>query len=123
MITLYWCRKFGQFVDKDTGAYAYGAEFRGNTMEWYETLTETIFDAINRSGAETLLMNDPVLAIVSASVLYASKLAGPAQIKGMLHRKYFVGSPGIRAIPINEIWCMKGNEAVARVVVLELGVQ
>jgi hypothetical protein len=125
MITLYWCRKLGQFVNKETGQYVTGAQFRGNNLEWYETLTEVVLDGIARTNADRILLNNPTLAILSMSVLYMANLARPtgSEPLGTLHRHTPVYPSGIRAIPLNEIWLLKGNEPVARVVVLELGVQ
>ena len=99
VITLYWCRKFGQFCDKETGNYATGAEFRGTQMEWYETLIETIFDAMRRSGATRILINNAPLAILSTSVLYVANLDRKNQSDplGRLHRTIPVSGPGIRA--------------------------
>lgn len=125
MMTLYWCRKFGQFVDMETGAYATGATFRGNNMEWYETLAMTIITAMNRSGANKILLNNAPLAVLATSVLYVANISRKSEQEPLGHfmKNTPVFGPGIRAIPTNEICLMKGNEQVARVLVLELGTQ
>ena len=51
--TLYWSRRPGRYLNRDTGATATGS-FTGNVSEWYETLIETINDASARIHRKTL---------------------------------------------------------------------
>ena len=56
--TLYWSRRPGKFVDRETGAQV-GAttsapDFTGTVSEWYETLAETINDVSARIHRKTL---------------------------------------------------------------------
>ena len=56
--TLYWSRRPGKFVDRETGAQV-GAttsapDFTGTVSEWYETLAETINDVSARIHRRTL---------------------------------------------------------------------
>lgn len=125
MTTFYWCRKTGQFVDKSTGKYITGTKFTGNIREWYETLVETIFDGSNRTNANHLLMHPAIFSVVSTSVLFKPDRTFKGFTdtpQGKLYQLP-IAEPGIRAIPMNEIWLMKGVEPVGRVVVLELGIQ
>ena len=62
--TLYWSRRPGKFVDRETGAgiaggateneALLGADFTGTVSEWYETLIETINDVSARIHRKTL---------------------------------------------------------------------
>ena len=58
--TLYWSRRPGRFLDRETGkAIAVGAavagpDFTGTVSEWYETLVETINDVSARIHRKTL---------------------------------------------------------------------
>jgi|TARA_R110001583_G_scaffold26294_6_gene94757 hypothetical protein len=55
---LYWSRKPGKFVNRETGADQSSAtappDFTGNVSEWYETLAETINDVSARIHRKTL---------------------------------------------------------------------
>ena len=61
--TLYWSRRPGRFVNRETGAQVggdlaneslMGADFTGTVSEWYETLLETINDVSARIHRKTL---------------------------------------------------------------------
>tara|TARA_R100001443_G_scaffold24745_1_gene37239 strand:+ start:38640 stop:40430 length:1791 start_codon:yes stop_codon:yes gene_type:complete len=60
--TLYWSRRPGKFVNRETGAgisssaneELLGADFTGTVSEWYETLIETINDVSARIHRKTL---------------------------------------------------------------------
>ena len=61
--TLYWSRRPGKFVNRETGAAIgsglaneslLGADFTGTVSEWYETLIETINDVSARIHRKTL---------------------------------------------------------------------
>ena len=60
--TLYWSRRPGRFVNRETGAaistdaneQILGADFTGTVSEWYETLLETINDVSARIHRKTL---------------------------------------------------------------------
>ena len=56
--TLYWNRKPGQFVNRETGASITSAtappDFTGTVSEWYETLVETMNDVSARIHRKTL---------------------------------------------------------------------
>ena len=70
-VKLYWDRRPGFFVNKDTGAPLAGASFTGNQQEWYLGLLETITDASNqihrknlRSGATWMVTSPDVCTIL-----------------------------------------------------------
>jgi hypothetical protein len=70
-VKLYWDRRPGFFVVRDTGAPAPGPSFTGNQQEWYLGLLETISDASNqlhrrnlRSGATFLVTSPDVCTIL-----------------------------------------------------------
>ena len=88
MIELYWSRKPGNFVNKNTGQ-SYGTlidkgpKFTGTVREWYETLIETCIDARNQAVSAhkikvgegdrvELRVGVTVHGILQASVLYHS---------------------------------------------------
>ena len=56
--TLYWSRRPGKFVNRETGATLSSAvappDFTGNVSEWYETLVETMNDVSARIHRKTL---------------------------------------------------------------------
>ena len=58
--TLYWSRRPGRFLDRETGkaltvgASVAGPDFTGTVSEWYETLVETINDVSARIHRKTL---------------------------------------------------------------------
>jgi len=57
--TLYWSRRPGKFVNRETGADltaggTVGPDFTGNVSEWYETLVETINDVSAQIHRKTL---------------------------------------------------------------------
>jgi len=56
--TLYWSRRPGKFVNRETGASTTSAvappDFTGNVSEWYETLVETMNDVSARIHRKTL---------------------------------------------------------------------
>ena len=56
--TLYWSRRPGKFVNRETGASVVSAvappDFTGNVSEWYETLVETLNDVSARIHRKTL---------------------------------------------------------------------
>jgi Major capsid protein Gp23 len=56
--TLYWSRRPGKFVNRETGASISSAvappDFTGNVSEWYETLVETMNDVSARIHRKTL---------------------------------------------------------------------
>ena len=56
--TLYWSRRPGKFVNRETGASTVSAvappDFTGNVSEWYETLVETLNDVSARIHRKTL---------------------------------------------------------------------
>jgi hypothetical protein len=56
--TLYWSRRPGKFVNRETGASISSAvappDFTGNVSEWYETLVETLNDVSARIHRKTL---------------------------------------------------------------------
>jgi len=56
--TLYWSRRPGKFVNRETGASIASAvappDFTGNVSEWYETLVETLNDVSARIHRKTL---------------------------------------------------------------------
>ena len=55
--TLYWSRKPGKFVNRETGADVVSSlfpDFTGTVSEWYETLLETINDVSARIHRKTL---------------------------------------------------------------------
>ena len=56
--TLYWSRRPGKFVNRETGASIVSAvappDFTGNVSEWYETLVETLNDVSARIHRKTL---------------------------------------------------------------------
>jgi len=56
--TLYWSRRPGKFVNRETGASIASAvappDFTGNVSEWYETLAETMNDVSARIHRKTL---------------------------------------------------------------------
>jgi len=56
--TLYWSRRPGKFVNRETGASIVSAvappDFTGNVSEWYETLVETMNDVSARIHRKTL---------------------------------------------------------------------
>jgi len=57
--TLYWSRRPGKFVNRETGADltaggTAGPDFTGNVSEWYETLVETINDVSAQIHRKTL---------------------------------------------------------------------
>jgi hypothetical protein len=63
--TLYWSRRPGKFLNRDTGISVggtggvsneslFGADFTGNVSEWYETLIETINDVSAQIHRKTL---------------------------------------------------------------------
>jgi hypothetical protein len=55
---LYWSRRPGKFVNRETGSDVSSAtappDFTGNVSEWYETLLETVNDASARIHRKTL---------------------------------------------------------------------
>jgi len=55
---LYWSRRPGKFVNRETGASVSSAvappDFTGNVSEWYETLVETLNDVSARIHRKTL---------------------------------------------------------------------
>jgi hypothetical protein len=55
--TLYWSRKPGKFVNRETGADVVSSlfpDFTGTVSEWYETLLETVNDVSARIHRKTL---------------------------------------------------------------------
>ena len=56
--TLYWSRRPGAFINRESGAAEDGGtappDFTGNVSEWYETLVETINDVSARIHRKTL---------------------------------------------------------------------
>jgi len=56
--TLYWSRRPGKFVNRETGVTLSSAvappDFTGNVSEWYETLVETMNDVSARIHRKTL---------------------------------------------------------------------
>jgi len=56
--TLYWSRRPGKFVNRETGVSIASAvappDFTGNVSEWYETLVETLNDVSARIHRKTL---------------------------------------------------------------------
>jgi hypothetical protein len=56
--TLYWSRRPGKFVNRETGSDVSNAtappDFTGNVSEWYETLLETVNDLSARIHRKTL---------------------------------------------------------------------
>lgn len=84
MKTLYWSRKPGNFVNKNTGdeiavvingkPLSVGPKFTGSVREWYETLVETIIDCSSGMPKATLLVNRNVATILECSCLFRSNL-------------------------------------------------
>lgn len=71
--TLYWDKRPGFFVNKNTGAPYAGPSYTGNTVEWYLSLMETILDVSNtilrknlRSGANWLVTSPEVSTILES---------------------------------------------------------
>lgn len=79
VVTLYWSRAPGKFVNKLTGQEALtsksigpGPFFQGTVREWYETLVETIVDAGTQAGVITgnLVTSRDVATILEHLVSY-----------------------------------------------------
>ena len=89
MITYYWSRSPGKFVNKKTGVYVADMikdheqsitmpQFTGSVHEWYETLIETIIDVQNNVKNDEPATKDfpvittgpDVLTIIESTVLY-----------------------------------------------------
>jgi hypothetical protein len=82
-LTLYWNRRPGVFVNKNTGQQvqligSFGPMFTGSVREWYETLVETIIDLRNqlhrgagKNSREINVYVDPdVRCILESTILY-----------------------------------------------------
>lgn len=81
---LYWSRVPGKFVNKLTGdaqslasSICIGPQFTGTTLEWYETLCETIIDASNHLKrtcghfADVVITNNKdLMCILEPTLLY-----------------------------------------------------
>lgn len=73
--TLYWSRRPGKFVNRETGTDVSSAtappDFTGNVSEWYETLLETVNDLSARIHRKTLRggANFMVVSPETASIL------------------------------------------------------
>jgi hypothetical protein len=86
---LYWSRAPGVFVNKLTGAQrdlstslSIGPQFTGNTMEWAQTLVETINDVANtihrktlRGSANFIVTSPDVCTIIESAIAYKAKLS------------------------------------------------
>jgi hypothetical protein len=85
----YWSRAPGVFVNKITGepkslasSLSIGPSFQGNTVEWYQTLIETIIDVANtihkktlRGSANFIVCGPDVATILESSMFYKSKIS------------------------------------------------
>ena len=77
-VHLYWSRCPGKFVNKMTGqdilisSLTPGPMWSGSVMEWYETLVETIIDAVNIAGFSKAYVHasPETLTILQCSVAY-----------------------------------------------------
>lgn len=76
-VKLYWDRRPGFFVNKDTGAPLAGLSFTGNQQEWYAGLLETMTDCSNqllrrnlRSGATFCVISPEIATILENIVQY-----------------------------------------------------
>jgi hypothetical protein len=93
MTTLYWSRKFGRFIDKNTGndfvidEQYIPARFTGTSDIWHETLVETCLDARNQcvrlkkipsdqNTRITLRVGAEVLSMLKQSVLFHNDMLG-----------------------------------------------
>jgi hypothetical protein len=70
MKTVYWDRRPGNFVLKDTGVAATGATFIGTRDEWNETLVDTLIDLKNMTGGTSVDAGRSAMAIIRQSVLF-----------------------------------------------------
>lgn len=73
MITYYWSKTPGNFVNKLTGESVSGASFTGSQDEWFETLVETIVDVAhkaNLTGDILLVGGVSALDVLSKSILW-----------------------------------------------------
>lgn len=81
--SMFWSRKPGNFVDKNTGAAVTGASFTGNVKDWYDTLIERIIDVGNaihnktlRGTANFLVCNPVVATIIEFAQAFRPNLSG-----------------------------------------------
>lgn len=105
MLTLYWNRRPGKFVNKKTGEHVdlnikgQSPIFEGKVSEWYETLIETIIDLSNQLGRGRVkddydvYVSPDVLRILESTVLYKPMLKhGKGTLMGMrIHESRNVG--------------------------------
>lgn len=89
-VKMYWDRRPGFFVLKDTGAPAVGPSFTGNQQEWYLGLLETMSDVSNqmhrrnlRSGATYCVVSPDIATILENIVQWrpAQDFGDPASLK------------------------------------------
>jgi hypothetical protein len=79
---MYWSRKPGNFVDKNTGAALTGTSFTGNVQDWYSTLVERCIDAGNaihnktlRGTANFLVCNPVVCTILEFTLAFKAQMS------------------------------------------------
>ncbi|MFA6159344.1 MAG: hypothetical protein WC763_07000 [Candidatus Paceibacterota bacterium] len=103
---MYWSRKPGNFVDKNTGGALTGASFTGNVKDWYDTLIERCIDVGNaihnktlRGTANFLVCNPTVCTILEFTLAFKANMgmdpkestfAVGAEKAGTLSNKYTV---------------------------------
>ena len=81
--TLYWSRRPGKFVNRETGSDTSSAgDFTGTVSEWYETLLETVNDAsarihrkVIRGGANFLVCGPEVASILEMTAGFRASVA------------------------------------------------
>ena len=101
---LYWSRRPGKFVNRETGAdTSASGDFTGTVSEWYETLLETVNDAsarihrkVIRGGANFMVCGPEVASILEmtsgfrASVTVDDKGTAGAVKVGSVNKKWDV---------------------------------
>lgn len=129
MKILYWSRIPGKFVKKDSGDEIKGPVWTGNIQEWYETLQETICDAIDgyRIGSEptsfiTIRIPEDAAVILQCSVCfrpnpYYSEPKNITLLAGMTRGMSVVLGPELK----DEIYIHKWEKLVAIIKILDMG--
>jgi hypothetical protein len=122
MKTMYWSRRPGNFVNKNTGKTVFvegqGPKFTGSVREWYETLIETMIDVSAGMRNAKIYVNRDVGVIFECSVMYRMNLDKALPFSGKVHG--FEVHIDDR-MPRGEVKIVEGTD-IRKVVVLDMNI-
>lgn len=127
MKTLYWSRKPGNFLNKNTGESVTEAllarniqppQFLGTVREWYETLVETMYDCAQGMKKPKAYVSSTTRIILECSCFFQANVDKKHKHVGQISQfEIYVDD----SLPNNEIKIVEGKD-VRKVIVCDLNI-